>query len=189
MPTVNLYFVTILLALMMYLKSSFSQCSVSVFFPDFSDILSDAFAITITGISSGGSRPSVKGGPVIQTLRQGGTRSKKNNLDLRAPVWSKKKGGGRGGPFLDPPLIRNSIAGGSLHLSLCYFVSSYKRNIFYSAERSDSEKKVICLRFSLPSSPSIPQKRLQPKVIFYLSHLIFHSGMTFGLLTKLARQV
>ena len=161
-----------------------------MFFAYIPYILSDAFAITIIGISNGGSRPSVRGGgPVIQTLRwRRGTRSKKKNLDLRASVWSKNKGGGAG-PFLDPPLIRNSIAGGSLHLSLCYFVSSYKRNIFCSAERSDSEKKVICLCFSLPSSPSIPQKRLLPKVIFYLSHLIFHSGMTFGLLTKLARQV
>ena len=74
--------------------------------------------------------PELRGG--------GGPGLKKKNLDLRASVWSKNKGGGAG-PFLDPPLIRNSIAGGSLHLSLCYFVSSYKRNIFYSAERSDSE--------------------------------------------------
>ena len=186
MPTVNLYFVNILLALMMYLKSSFSYCSVSVFFTYIPYFLSDAFAITIIGISSGGSRPSVKGGPVIQTLRQGGTRSKKKNWTFGPQFGLKRR---EGGAFLDPPLIRNSIAGDSLHLSLCYFVSSYKRNIFYSAERSDSEQKVICLRFSLPSSPSIPQKRLLPKVIFYLSHLIFHSGMTFGLLTKLARQV
>ena len=166
MPTVNLYFVTILLAFMMYLKSSFSQCSVSdVFFAYIPYILSDAFAITIIGISSGRSRPSVRGGQVIQSLRWGATRSKKKKLDLRASVWSKNKGGGAG-PFLDPPLIRNSIAGGSLHLSLCYFVSSYKRTIFYSAERSESEQKVICVRFSLPSSPSIHQKRLLPKVVF-----------------------
>ena len=40
-----------------------------------------------------------------------------------ASVWSKNKGGGGGGagPFLDPPLIRNSIGGGSLHLSLLLF--------------------------------------------------------------------
>ena len=190
MPTVNLYFVTILLALMMYLKSSFSQCSVSdVFFAYIPYILSDAFAITVIGISSGGSRPSVRGDPVIQTLRWGGGTRSKKKIWTFGPQFGLKRREEGGGAFLDPPLIRNSIAGGSLHLSLCYFVSSYKRNIFYSAERSDSEQKVICLRFSLPSSPSIPQKRLQPKVIFYLSHLIFHSGMTFGLLTKLARQV
>ena len=141
-----------------------------MFFAYIPYFLSDAFAMAVIGISSGGSRPSVRGGggggPVIQTLRwRRGSRSKKKNLDLRASVWSKNKGGGAG-PFLDPPLIRNSIAGGSLHLSLCYFVSSYKRNIFYSAERSDSEKKVICLRFSLPSSPSIPRNACYQKSFF-----------------------
>ena len=182
MPTVNLYFVNILFALMMYLKSSFSQCSVSdVFFAYIPYFLSDAFAITIIGVSNGGSRPSVRG---AQSSRGPGVKKK---IWTFGPQFGIKRR--EGGPFLDPPLIRNSIAGGSLLLSLCYFVSSYKRNIFYSAERSDSEQKVICLRFSLPSSPSIPQKRLLSKVIFYLSHLIFHSGMTFGLLTKLARQV
>ena len=47
----------------------------------------------------------------------------KKKLDLRASVWSKNKGGGGvgAGPFLDPPLIRNSIGGGSLHLSLLLF--------------------------------------------------------------------
>ena len=71
MPTVNLYFVNTLLALTMYLKSSFSYCSVSdVFFAYIPYFLSDAFTITIIGISSGGSRPSVRGGrAVIQTLR------------------------------------------------------------------------------------------------------------------------
>ena len=165
MPTVNLYFVNILLALMMYLKSSFSYCSVSdVFFAYIPYFLSDAFTITIIGISSGGSRPSVRGGrAVIQTLRQGGTRSKKKNWTFGPQFGLKRR---EGGAFLDPPLIRNSIAGGSLHLSLCYFVSSYKRSIFYQDERSDSEQKVICLRFSLPSSPSIPRNACNQKSFF-----------------------
>ena len=34
--------------------------------------------------------------------------------------------------------IVNSIAGGSLQLSVCGFVCSYLQNIFCSAERSDS---------------------------------------------------
>ena len=48
--------------------------------------------------SSGGSRPSDKGGPVIQTLRYGrggGRRFKKIFfLALRVSVWSKIRGGG-----------------------------------------------------------------------------------------------
>ena len=63
-----------------------------------------------SALTSGRSRPSDKGGPVILTLRKGGRRGAVLKISfsaLRASVWSKNKGGpGPPGPL---PWIRRCL--------------------------------------------------------------------------------